>query len=200
MVNLVEQGWADQNDVARAFGCAVRTLRRQQRPFEGGGLPHWDTLREIRVGVPAWPIRGADWCTGSKPKAIPTVRSRAASVSAKKRAQTSAPSGLESPLGGKSFAIDLFSPGLSVNGNQSHVAHLLENMKTEWEGQNCRRRGSQHPYCRPGKRIGKPGDLHPGLQVRTRRVIRIYAANDICSASKRSEAIRSCQPRGFNGR
>lgn len=38
MVSLVEQGWADQNDVARAFGCAVRTLRRHQRRFEDGGL------------------------------------------------------------------------------------------------------------------------------------------------------------------
>jgi len=38
MVSLVEQGWADQNDVAQAFGCSARTLRRQQRRFEDGGL------------------------------------------------------------------------------------------------------------------------------------------------------------------
>jgi len=38
MVSLVEQGWADQNDVARAFGYTARTLRRQQRRFEDGGL------------------------------------------------------------------------------------------------------------------------------------------------------------------
>lgn len=38
MVSLVEQGWADQNDVARAFGCSERTLRRHQRRFEDGGL------------------------------------------------------------------------------------------------------------------------------------------------------------------
>ena len=38
MVSLVEQGWADQNDVARAFGCTARTVRRQQRRFEAGGL------------------------------------------------------------------------------------------------------------------------------------------------------------------
>lgn len=38
MVSLVEQGWADQNDVARVFGCSVRTLRRHQRRFEEGGL------------------------------------------------------------------------------------------------------------------------------------------------------------------
>lgn len=39
MVSLVEQGWADQNDVARAFGCSTRTVRRHQRRFESGGLP-----------------------------------------------------------------------------------------------------------------------------------------------------------------
>src|SRR6266852_4474624 len=38
MVSLVEQGWADQNDVARAFRCSARTLRRHQRRFESGGL------------------------------------------------------------------------------------------------------------------------------------------------------------------
>jgi transposase len=38
MVSLVEQGWADQNDVARAFGCTDRTVRRHQRRFEEGGL------------------------------------------------------------------------------------------------------------------------------------------------------------------
>lgn len=38
MVSLVEQGWADQNDVARAFGCSTRTVRRHQRRLESGGL------------------------------------------------------------------------------------------------------------------------------------------------------------------
>jgi hypothetical protein len=38
MVSLVELGWADQNDVARAFGYSARTLRRYQQRFEVGGL------------------------------------------------------------------------------------------------------------------------------------------------------------------
>src|SRR5574340_1111449 len=38
MVSLVEQGWADQNDVARAFTRSPRTLRRCQRRVETGGL------------------------------------------------------------------------------------------------------------------------------------------------------------------
>jgi len=38
MVSLVEQGWADQNDVALAFSCSARTVRRHQRRFEAGGL------------------------------------------------------------------------------------------------------------------------------------------------------------------
>jgi len=37
-INLVEQGWADQNDVARAFDCSTRTVRRDQRRVEDGGL------------------------------------------------------------------------------------------------------------------------------------------------------------------
>jgi DNA-binding CsgD family transcriptional regulator len=38
LVSLVEQGWADQIEVARAFDCSVRTVRRHQRRFEDGGL------------------------------------------------------------------------------------------------------------------------------------------------------------------
>lgn len=37
-VNLVEQGWADQNDVAKAFDCSARTVRRDQRRLDEGGL------------------------------------------------------------------------------------------------------------------------------------------------------------------
>ncbi len=39
MVSLVEQGWAEQCDVARAFSRSARTVRRFQRRFEAGGLP-----------------------------------------------------------------------------------------------------------------------------------------------------------------
>jgi predicted RecB family nuclease len=42
MVNLVDQGLANQSDVARAFGCSTRTVRRHQRRFEGGGLAALD--------------------------------------------------------------------------------------------------------------------------------------------------------------
>jgi transposase len=38
MISLVEQGWANQNEVARAFDCSARTVRRHQRRFEHGGL------------------------------------------------------------------------------------------------------------------------------------------------------------------
>jgi transposase len=37
-VNLVEQGWASQLEVARAFSCSARTVRRDQRRFEDGSL------------------------------------------------------------------------------------------------------------------------------------------------------------------
>ena len=39
MVSLVDQGHADQNDVARAFGCSTRTVRRCQERFAQGSLP-----------------------------------------------------------------------------------------------------------------------------------------------------------------
>lgn len=37
-VHLIEQGWATQSEVARAFACSTRTVRREQRRFEEGGL------------------------------------------------------------------------------------------------------------------------------------------------------------------
>lgn len=39
MICLVEGGWANQVEVARALGYSVRTLYRYQRRFEEGGLP-----------------------------------------------------------------------------------------------------------------------------------------------------------------
>ncbi len=38
MVSLVDQGCASQVEVAAAFGCVERTVRRHQRRFEDGGL------------------------------------------------------------------------------------------------------------------------------------------------------------------
>jgi len=37
-VALVEQGWADQNDVASVFDCSTRTVRRDEQRFEEGGM------------------------------------------------------------------------------------------------------------------------------------------------------------------
>jgi len=38
MVTLFESGYADQNNIARAFGYSTRTLRRQQQRLKAGGL------------------------------------------------------------------------------------------------------------------------------------------------------------------
>ena len=57
MTNLVDQGWADQNDVARAFGCSTRTLRRHQERFAEGGLVALGRPRgypEGRSRLPRW--------------------------------------------------------------------------------------------------------------------------------------------------
>ena len=52
MVNLIDQGWADQKEVARAFGCSVRSVRRHQRRFEDGGLPALGRSRGYPKGHP----------------------------------------------------------------------------------------------------------------------------------------------------
>jgi DNA-binding CsgD family transcriptional regulator len=61
MVNLVEQGWAHQDEVARAFDCSARTVRRHQQRFQDGGLAALDRrhgyprgrrrLRAARIGL-----------------------------------------------------------------------------------------------------------------------------------------------------
>jgi hypothetical protein len=48
MVSLVESGFAQQTDVARAFGRSVRTVRRHQRRYAQGG---WRRSLKRRVGV-----------------------------------------------------------------------------------------------------------------------------------------------------
>lgn len=64
MVTLVEQGWADQNDVAKGFGCTERTVRRYQRRFEQRGLPGLGRPRGYPPGRPrlaATPLRRLQW-------------------------------------------------------------------------------------------------------------------------------------------
>jgi transposase len=57
MVSLVEQGWADQNDVARAFGYSARTVRRLQRRYEQGGLVELRRVAGYPKGRPRLPSR-----------------------------------------------------------------------------------------------------------------------------------------------
>jgi DNA-binding CsgD family transcriptional regulator len=38
MISLFESGYADQNDLAKCFGCSTRTLRRYQQRIEVDGL------------------------------------------------------------------------------------------------------------------------------------------------------------------
>ena len=52
MVSLVDQGWADQKEVACAFGCSERSVRRYQRRFEEGGLPALDRINGYPKGHP----------------------------------------------------------------------------------------------------------------------------------------------------
>ena len=60
-VNLVEQGWATQQDVARAFDCSARTLRRDQRRFEEGGLAALGQLGGYPKGQQRLPAARSAW-------------------------------------------------------------------------------------------------------------------------------------------
>jgi transposase len=55
MVSLVDLGWAQQGEVAGAFGCHVRTVRRYQRRFEDGGLAALGRPRGFPRGRPRVP-------------------------------------------------------------------------------------------------------------------------------------------------
>jgi len=55
MVSLIDQGWAEQKEVARAFGCSARSARRHQRRFEEGGLPALGRKRGYPKGQPRLP-------------------------------------------------------------------------------------------------------------------------------------------------
>ena len=50
MVFLVDSGFAQQNEVARAFGCSVRTVRRHQRRYAEGGMAALATRSGWRPG------------------------------------------------------------------------------------------------------------------------------------------------------
>ena len=77
MISLVEQGWANQNEVARAFGCCVRTVRRHQRAPKRAVWQHWDIRTDIRPGGCGWLLRGNGWCNDSRARALLSARSRA---------------------------------------------------------------------------------------------------------------------------
>jgi len=55
MVSLVLNGYADQNEVAHAFRCSTRTLRRQQRRFETGGMNALGRVPYRPMGTPVQP-------------------------------------------------------------------------------------------------------------------------------------------------
>ena len=55
MVSLIDQGWAEQKEVARAFNCSARSVRRHQRRFEEGGLPALGRTSGYPKGHPRLP-------------------------------------------------------------------------------------------------------------------------------------------------
>jgi transposase len=66
MVSLIDQGWAEQKEVARAFCCSARSVRRHQRRFEDGGLPALGRSRGYPRGHPRLPASHARQVTRLK--------------------------------------------------------------------------------------------------------------------------------------
>jgi DNA-binding CsgD family transcriptional regulator len=59
-VTLFEAGYADQNDIARVFGCSPRTVRRHQQRFHSGGLLALGRMRGRPCGKLPRRIDGRD--------------------------------------------------------------------------------------------------------------------------------------------
>jgi len=70
MVSLIDQGWAEQKEVARAFGCSARSARRYQRRFEDGGLPALGRSRGYPRGQPRLPASRARQVTRLKEQGV----------------------------------------------------------------------------------------------------------------------------------
>jgi len=70
MVSLIDQGWAEQKEVARAFGCSARSARRHQRRFEDGGLPALGRRRGYPKGHPRLPASRTSQVTRLKEEGI----------------------------------------------------------------------------------------------------------------------------------
>ncbi len=71
MVNLVERGHARQTEVASAFGCSVRTVRRNQRRFEAGGMAALGRPRGYPRGQPRLPASRRQLVHGWKTEGVP---------------------------------------------------------------------------------------------------------------------------------
>ena len=67
MVLLVDQGWAEQIEVAKAFGCTTRTVRRCQERFEAGGL--------VALGRPGGYPKGRSRASRSRTRVVNRLHS-----------------------------------------------------------------------------------------------------------------------------
>lgn len=74
MVSLVEQGWAEQLEVAKAFGCSERSVRRYQRRFEDGGLAALGRPRGFPKGQRRTPASRSSRALRLKQEGLSTAR------------------------------------------------------------------------------------------------------------------------------
>ena len=74
MVSLIDQGWAEQKEVACAFGCSARSVRRHQRRFEEGGLPALGRSRGYPKGQARLPASRTHQVTRLKKQGVSNCR------------------------------------------------------------------------------------------------------------------------------
>jgi len=74
MVSLIDQGWAEQKEVACAFGCSARSVRRHQRRFEEGGLPALGRSRGYPKGQARLPASRTQQVTRLKKQGVSNCR------------------------------------------------------------------------------------------------------------------------------
>jgi transposase len=130
MVSLVEQGWADQKQIARAFGCSARTVRRHQRRFEEGGLaalgrsggyprgrPRVHSSRSRLVGR-----LKAEGCSNREIARRVGVDEKSVRKMLRRLGWVAGPTPIQAPLPGLALAAPTADPNLSAPGDPSPVA------------------------------------------------------------------------------
>lgn len=123
-VNLVEQGWARQVEVARAFDCSARTIRRDQRRFDKHGLAGLGRPRGYPKGRNRSTKRRKDKLNAWKAEGVPNREiARRLGVSEKAVRKLARRLGWAPPRQGEQLALGLESADPKLSGSLALAAH-----------------------------------------------------------------------------